>query len=168
MRDDHASRSPWGLLLPVALAVLIGQVLATWVERMLWPDAAASAAPVAVVADAPVPRAVADVPLLPAPVVEADADHEAIADVSTPRPVADVAPVPVVAPGMGDDASVAAVAPEPAPAASDGPALPGPISARQAGAGESCIGGTVATRSANGWEQALVDDAPVRCTATSQ
>ena len=45
--------------------------------------------------------------------------------------------------------------------------LSGPMTARQAGESESCINNTVATRSPNGWEQALENDAPVRCEATS-
>lgn len=77
------------------------------------------------------------------------------------------------------DAAVAADegAPAPAPAATqasmkavadiDAPGLPGPISAMRDGTASACIGGSVADRRPNGWEQALQDDAPVRCVATS-
>lgn len=45
--------------------------------------------------------------------------------------------------------------------------LPGPLSARRDGHNTTCINGTVAYRSGNGWEQSLENDAPLRCTATS-
>ena len=47
------------------------------------------------------------------------------------------------------------------------PELPGPISAMRDRDERACINGTVADRKPNGWEQALEDDAPLRCTATS-
>jgi len=49
----------------------------------------------------------------------------------------------------------------------DAPELPGPISAMRDRDERACINDTVADRKPNGWEQALEDDAPVRCTATS-
>lgn len=45
--------------------------------------------------------------------------------------------------------------------------LPGPSGARRDGQVRACIGGTVAVRAENGWEQEVVDDAPARCVASS-
>ena len=46
--------------------------------------------------------------------------------------------------------------------------LPGPSSARRDGETRACIGGTIAVRADNGWEQEVVGDAPARCTARSR
>ncbi|MFC3715682.1 hypothetical protein ACFONC_05905 [Luteimonas soli] len=45
--------------------------------------------------------------------------------------------------------------------------LPGPSGARRDGEVRACIGGTVAVRAENGWEQEVVNDAPARCIASS-
>lgn len=45
----------------------------------------------------------------------------------------------------------------------DAERLPGPVAARRDGASRACIGGTVAARSDNGWQQELSSDRPVRC-----
>ena len=45
--------------------------------------------------------------------------------------------------------------------------LPGPSGARRDGEVRACIGGTVAVRAENGWEQEVVNDAPARCVASS-
>lgn len=46
--------------------------------------------------------------------------------------------------------------------------LPGPSSARRDGEIRACIGGTVAVRAENGWEQEVINDAPARCVASSR
>lgn len=45
--------------------------------------------------------------------------------------------------------------------------LPGPTSARRDGETRACIGGTIAVRAENGWEQEVVNNAPGRCVANS-
>jgi|SRR5690606_24415062 len=71
----------------------------------------------------------------------------------------------------GDSAQAAVAAKEPAPA---GPlpvlepvSLPGPSGARRDGETRACIGGTVAVRAENGWEQEVIEDAPARCVPSS-
>lgn len=46
--------------------------------------------------------------------------------------------------------------------------LPGPVAAMRDGAPRACIGGTIALRRPNGWEQGLEGDVPLRCIASSQ
>ncbi|MDN5782495.1 MAG: hypothetical protein L0H23_10845 [Luteimonas sp.] len=69
------------------------------------------------------------------------------------------------APAAGGVARVATVA-EPVVLAPE--RLPGPSSARRDGETRACIGGTIAVRADNGWEQEVVNDAPARCTASSR
>lgn len=45
--------------------------------------------------------------------------------------------------------------------------LPGPSGARRDGEMRACIGGTVAVRAENGWEQEVIGDAPARCVPSS-
>lgn len=45
--------------------------------------------------------------------------------------------------------------------------LPGPTTARRDGQTRACIGGTIALRASNGWEQEVRNDAPARCRASS-
>ena len=40
-REFETPRSPWAFFLPVLLAVLIGQLAATWFSARLWPAAPA-------------------------------------------------------------------------------------------------------------------------------
>lgn len=128
---------PWSFFLPVTLAVVLGSLIADAVR------------------------------LATGAVFESD-EVETAAPARTP------------AKDTAADAAVAADrgAPAPAPAATqasmakaaddiDAPGLPGPISAMRDGTTRACIGGSVADRRPNGWEQALQDDAPVRCVATS-
>lgn len=80
------------------------------------------------------------------------------------------APPAAGSPGAGEriePAPATPAAPTQAAADSDIPALPGPLSAMRDSADRACINDTVAERRPNGWEQALEDDAPVRCTAAS-
>jgi len=162
MHDDRNAVSPWAFFLPIALAVLVGSLVADAIGGLLrdrFDDT-----PVAVVeaVTAPVETSTDDTapPVLPAPAAYAPLPQAA--------PVVDEAPV-------SDAAELAAPAAAEAPpattnttAATDGARrLSGPMTARQAGESESCINNTVATRNPNGWEQALENDAPVRCEATS-
>lgn len=155
--------SPWAFVLPVALAVCVGQFAADWATDLLRPDLPVQGSAI-VVADVPeaadmlteplpaAPAAADAAPLvsvLPAPTLQADPGPDA--DAVDPARVVDSAPARTTV--DGDEAGVRS--------------LPGPATARQAGAGESCIHRTVATRSPNGWEQALENDAPVPCTASS-
>ncbi|PBS11228.1 hypothetical protein CMZ82_15820 [Lysobacteraceae bacterium NML93-0792] len=165
-REFETPRSPWAFFLPVLLAVLIGQLAANWLSVRLWPAAPVETA-AAVVSEAPAQAPVVDPAPLPTPVAAVPpADPVAVLPAPAPGD-------PEVTPAPAERASSA----EPIPAwtgatpADAGPEpgreLPGPVTARQAGASESCINNTVATRSPNGWEQSLENDAPVRCTAIS-
>ena len=159
MRYDRDAVSPWAFFLPIALAVMVGGLVADAVGHMLR-DRFADA-PVAVVEQvvAPVDTTAVETaaPVEPSPAM--------------PEPIE---PAPPVVQAPNPDAAMLA---EPdsagAPPAATMPAsdaarrLSGPMTARQAGESESCINNTVATRSPNGWEQALENDAPVRCEATS-
>ena len=165
-REFETPRSPWAFFLPVLLAVLIGQLAANWISARLWPAAPVeTAAPV--VSEAPAQAPVVDPAPLPTPVAAVPpADPVAV----LPAPAAGD---PEVTPAPAERASSAEPIPAwtgatPADAGHEpGRELPGPVTARQAGASESCINNTVATRSPNGWEQSLENDAPVRCTAIS-
>ncbi|MDR7193079.1 hypothetical protein [Luteimonas terrae] len=159
MRYDREAVSPWAFFLPIALAVMVGNLVADAIGGMLrdrFDDVppAIEEQVAASVNTAPVEMAA---PVEPAPVV--------------PEQVAP--PAPVVAPPNPDAAMLAEPDSAAAPSATASPAsdagrrLSGPMTARQAGESESCINNTVATRSPNGWEQALENDAPVRCEATS-
>ncbi len=48
------------------------------------------------------------------------------------------------------------------------PRLPGLIEANRLQLKRACIGGTVGHRRSNGWVQAVADNAPRRCVATTQ
>ena len=129
---------PWSFFLPVTLAVVVGVLIA---------DAARLAIGAVFVRDAPESAAPAEAPAkAPAP-----PDAAASADGNAPAQAA-----------MPD----AEAATKPA-AGADAPGLPGPMSAMRDDSRRACINGTVAERRPNGWEQALEDDAPLRCTADS-
>lgn len=159
MRYDRDAVSPWAFFLPVALAVMVGSLVADAVGGMLrdrFDDA-----PPAVVEQAPAP--VETTPVETAASIEPA--PAAYAPVAQTEPVPE-APHPDAAQLAAADIEAAALAT--ATSAGDGARrLSGPMTARQAGESESCINNTVATRSPNGWEQALENDAPVRCEATS-
>ncbi|RPD88324.1 hypothetical protein [Luteimonas sp. 100069] len=161
MQYDRDAVSPWAFFLPIALAVMVGSLVADALGHLM--RGRFAEAPVAVVAEvspaavaapeptpppAPLPQPVLPEPALPAAPV-------------TEPPQADAA-LPAAAPAPSVIAAVEA------PSGVDAPRrLSGPMTARQAGESESCINNTVATRSPNGWEQALENDAPVRCEASS-
>lgn len=130
---------PWSFFLPVTLAVVVGVLIA---------DAARLAIGAVFVRDAPESAAPAEAPAkAPAPPDAAASPDEN---------------VPAQAPTVPD----AEAATKPA-ADTDAPGLPGPMSAMRDDSKRACINGTVAERRPNGWEQALEDDAPLRCTADS-
>lgn len=67
-----------------------------------------------------------------------------------------------------DGPQASAVAGEEAAAAADLPRMPGLIEANRRQLRTACIAGTVGHRRSNGWVQAVADNAPRRCVATSQ
>lgn len=159
MRYDRDAVSPWAFFLPVALAVMVGSLVADAIGHMLR-DRFADA-PVAVVEQVVAPVDTTAVETA-APVEPAPAMPEPV----EPAPPVVQAPHPDAAMLAEPDSAGAPLAATP-PASDGARRLSGPMTARQAGESESCINNTVATRSPNGWEQALENDAPVRCEATS-
>lgn len=162
MRYDRDAVSPWAFFLPIALAVMVGSLVADALGHLMRGR----------FADAPDPVVTG---VAPAPV--ASPDPAPVAPLPLPQPVLPEPPLPaapVIEP-LHPDAAIPADAVEPAAVSTVESAsevdsmrrLSGPMTARQAGESESCINNTVATRSPNGWEQALENDAPVRCTASS-
>jgi len=83
-----------------------------------------------------------------------------------PAPAAEAAE-PAGTPAPAPASATATSSAPNAPVESDVPELPGPISAMRDRGETACINGTVADRKPNGWAQAIEDDAPLRCTATS-
>lgn len=165
-REFETPRSPWAFFLPVLLAVLIGQLAANWISARLWPAAPVeTAAPV--VSEAPAQAPVVEPAPLPTPVA-AVPPADPVAVLPAPTPVEpEVIPAPAASAPSAEPVPAWTGATPAGAGAEPGRELPGPVTARQAGASESCINNTVATRSANGWEQSLENDAPVRCTAIS-
>ncbi len=176
MYDRDSAVSPWAFFLPVTLAVIVGSLIAGGIRHLAsnaFGDVPDSAQAPAEAADtlAQAPQA-ADIAAVPQPAPEPQPAAVASALPATPPAAAnpdaaDLASVPAaIVSAAADDAGVVADAAE-ARDAEGNPMLPGPISARQSGASRSCINGTVASRSPNGWEQVLENDAPLRCTATT-
>jgi hypothetical protein len=129
---------PWSFFLPITLAVVLGSLIA---------DAVRLATGTVFVRDTVETAAPARTPAK-APAANAVASANENVPATTPS-----------APGTPT--------PDTAAADTSAPELPGPISAMRDRDERACIGGSVADRRPNGWEQALEDDAPVRCTATS-
>lgn len=160
MRYDRDAVSPWAFFLPIALAVMVGSLVADALGHLMRGR----------FADAPVPVVTG---VAPSPVAAPDPPPVA----PLPQPVLPEPPLPAapVIEAPHPDAAMPAGAAEPATVSTvdsasevDSPRrLSGPMTARQAGESESCINNTLATRSPNGWEQALENDAPVRCAASS-
>lgn len=130
---------PWSFFLPVTLAVVVGVLIA---------DAARLAIGAVFVRDA------------------AESTAPAKAPAKAPAPTDAAASADENAPAQAPAAPDAKAATKPA-ADTDAPRLPGPMSAMRDDSKRACINGTVAERRPNGWEQALEDDAPLRCTAES-
>lgn len=161
MRYDRDAVSPWAFFLPVALAVMVGSLVADAVGDWMRGRFADAPAPVVTQVVAPANAALDEAspvveappqPALPNPsVAPAQADETPDPDAAMPAAPQNVATGPASADMGGDGAR----------------RLSGPMTARQAGESESCINNSVATRSPNGWEQALENDAPVRCEANS-
>jgi hypothetical protein len=135
-RDEFRALTPWSFFLPMALAVMLGVLVANaLIAAFSGSDDA-------------------NVPAVEATEAAAEAgDAGAGADKSGPAP----------ATRRANGAAAARVAPVLAPVS-----LPGPSSARRDGETRACIGGTIAVRAENGWEQEVVEDAPARCTASSR
>ncbi|MGY1409641.1 MULTISPECIES: hypothetical protein [unclassified Luteimonas] len=157
MRDGRTpGMAPWSFFLPVALAVLVGGVVAGLILRGI--DGVSGNDDANPVAASP-GSAEGEVG---APVEAADsARAEVDAAAAAPAPPEAVVPAPH-APGAAspvlheDEDAVASV-----------PSLPGAIVARRDGAPEACISGTIAWRDENGWQQRLENDAPVACVEAS-
>lgn len=160
MRYDRESVSPWAFFLPVALAIVAGNLVSDAIAHLLRDRF--EPAPVAVMEHGTATEGVAREPAPPAPPSPDALPQPAVSPTPSVAAPVEAGPVPVNDPV----AASAAVEPPVAPVA-EVRRLSGPMTARQAGESESCINNTVATRSANGWEQALENDAPVRCEARS-
>lgn len=160
MRYERDAVSPWAFFLPIALAVLVGSLVADAVGH--WMRGRFAEAPVPAVARVAVPADIAPDPMpppldpLPQPVLPAP--PAPTRPVEPPHPDAAALAGPQEVPGEAAPVDTSRV---------DTRRLSGPMTARQSGESESCINNTVATRSPNGWEQALENDAPVRCEASS-
>jgi len=159
MRYDRDTVSPWAFFLPIALAVVVGNLVSDAIGHALRDRFDDAPAPVVEQVTAPVASTAPAAPVEPEPAVPAAVAPEPAAP---PMP----APHPDAALMAEPDSAGAPLASMPA-ADSGVRRLSGPMTARQAGESESCINNTVATRSPNGWEQALENDAPVRCEASS-
>lgn len=132
-RDEFRALTPWSFFLPMALAVMLGVLVA---------NALIAAFSGSDDVDSPAGK-----------VAETAAEAGDAADKPEPAPAA----------SRANGAAAARVAPVLAPVS-----LPGPSSARRDGETRACIGGTIAVRADNGWEQEVVEDAPARCTASSR
>ncbi|MEZ0470351.1 hypothetical protein [Luteimonas salinilitoris] len=164
-RDDTP---PWSFFVPIALAVIVGVLAADAIRYAVVTVFAGHDAPIAEIAppDAAEPGVspfAENGEASPGPDLDA-ADQDAA---SSPRAESVNATQPSDA-AAGVDPGGAEVDAVLVPAASSAlQELPGPLSARRDGNNATCINGTVAYRSGNGWEQSLENDAPIRCTATS-
>ncbi|MDH7452575.1 hypothetical protein QF205_05675 [Luteimonas composti] len=146
MRDGRipAAATPWSFFVPIALAVLVGGLVAGLILRSLDDDPVADDAP------QPVAAAATDGGQPPAgsalvQTAEPEATPPADSDSVEPARRTEAATV-------ADGESGAAP-----------PALPGALLARRDGAPAACINGTIALRDENGWQQQLENDAPVAC-----
>lgn len=163
-RDDTP---PWSFFVPIALAVIVGVLAADAIRYAVvtvfagHDTSIAEAAP-RDVAEPDVSPLAANGDASPGPDLDA-ADQDAA---SSPRaePVNATQPPEAAADAGAGEAEADSVQ-VPAPSALQ--ELPGPLNARRDGNNATCINGTVAYRSGNGWEQSLENDAPIRCTATS-
>jgi len=141
-RDGFRALTPWSFFLPIALAVALGVLVANGLGAMFWAGESGSAQRVR-------------------------ADGVEAVDAHTP----DDAPAPGAkassASGSADAADMDGKPEAEAPVALEPVRLPGPSAARRDGLSRACIGGTIAVRATNGWEQEVVEDAPARCIAAS-
>ncbi len=145
-RYEYRALTPWSFFLPIALAVALGVLVANALGGALFGERGDSATEIA---------------------TEAAVTPETSPDTAAAPPVEDKT-VPArsdVIDARAAEATPAPSSPEPSPL--EPVHLPGPSSARRDGDARACIGGTIAVRAANGWEQEMVDDAPARCVADS-
>lgn len=158
MRDGRSlDPTPWSFFLPIALAVLLGALVAGLILRAI--DSASDGDEGRTTDAMQVqPAAKTDAPDAaqpsPEPVVAETAQ------VRRPQPAPQQA-VPAASPpaAMGADQAAGSAAAHVASV----PTLPGAMLARRDGAPEACINGTIALRNENGWQQRLENDAPVAC-----
>ncbi|WP_344758703.1 hypothetical protein [Luteimonas lutimaris] len=136
--------TPWSFFLPIALAVALGVLVANGLGAMFF-GAGESGSAQQVRADD----------------VDADGDAHTPDDVPVPGAKASAAS------GSADAADMDGKPEAEAPVALEPVRLPGPSAARRDGLSRACIGGTIAVRATNGWEQEVVEDAPARCIAAS-
>lgn len=143
MRDGRtpAAATPWSFFVPVALAVLVGGLVAGLILRSL--DAADGG----------------DAATAPAPPRSGAGAGRA----SPPAATVEEATAVAVGPARPDAGTAAASVAADLDAAATPPALPGALLARRDGAPAACINGTIALRDENGWQQQLENDAPVAC-----
>lgn len=155
MRDERIPGvAPWSFFLPVALAVLVGGVVAGLVLRGIDDRSGTGDAD-------PIPASADSAAEEGQEMAEADEPPDAGDDEAREVPMP---PEAIVSP---DDARrVASSAPD-GDAVAAMPSLPGAIVARRDGAPEACINGTIAWRDENGWQQRLENDAPVACVEAS-
>ena len=138
-RDEFRALTPWSFFLPMALAVMLGVLAAHALIAALSGNDDGDASAVEVKEAA------------------AEAANAGGAGAGADKPG------PVQATSRANEAATARAAAAHAPVS-----LPGPSSARRDGQTRACIGGTIAVRAENGWEQEVVEDAPARCTASSR
>lgn len=151
------TRVPWSLFLPVTLAIVVGLLVASLLQHG-WA--------VVFSGDEREGGSMA----LPAPVALPPAGTVSPASGEAGAPAPSTAAVH--APGLPGPPPVARVEARTAAASTaagpdrTGPArpvLPGAIVARREGAAMACIHGSIALRASNGWQQKLVNHAPVPC-----
>jgi len=141
-RDEFRALTPWSFFLPMALAVALGVLVANGLGTLFFGSNDSASAPS----------------------VQVEGGKPDAAAVANPGPAPAGADAPATAGVAGASGGKPAAA---TPPTLEPVSLPGPSSARRDGELRACIGGTVAVRAANGWEQEVVEDAPARCTAAS-
>lgn len=141
-RNEYRALTPWSFFLPIALAVTFGVLVANALGATLFGGSGSGDVTQG-----------AEAAALPDPPPEA-------ADAKQTVSKADATPATAGSEGTAATAAEELPVLEPV-------RLPGPSSARRDGETRACIGGTIAVRAANGWEQEVVNDAPARCVAGS-
>jgi len=144
-RDGFRALTPWSFFLPIAAAVALGVLVANGLGAMVFGTGGDAGDAQQVQADG------------------AEADGDGHARENTPASGMKAS----AASGNADAIRVDGGREANAPAALEPVRLPGPTAARRDGLARACIGGTIAVRASNGWEQEVVEDAPARCVAAS-
>ena len=142
-RDEFRALTPWSFFLPMALAVALGMLVANGLGTVFFESDAPGGG------EGTSPKG-----------------GEAVGS-DTPGGAGAAADAAAVASGDGPGHAVAGRVRPGTTVTLEPVRLPGPSSARRDGETRACIGGTIAVRAANGWEQEVVEDAPARCIAAS-